>query len=141
MKTTVAAGGVIVRDSFAGIEVALVRERCYSDWILPKGHLEVGETLVAAALREVREEAGFTRLKIIRMLGKYTVSHTDELKTVYYFLMRLFGDEDPYQLLDRDRFEVRWFLLDCLPQLYDSNQQLLLVIAREKMQHHTLLQP
>lgn len=138
MKTTVAAGGVIVRDSFAGLEVALVRERCYSDWTLPKGHLEQGETLVAAALREVREEAGFTRLKVLRLLGRYSVSvpHIDELKTVYYFLMQMLGDEDPYRLLDRDRFEVRWFLLECLPQLYDSNQLQILVLTRKKLQNH-----
>lgn len=71
-------------------------------WVLPKGALEEGETYKAAALREVKEEAGVTA-KIRKYIGKtqYTFYATVNLdkhheangesakvaKTVHWYLM------------------------------------------------------
>ncbi|WP_246094831.1 NUDIX hydrolase [Streptomyces roseicoloratus] len=46
------------KDKDADIEIALVFRPKYQDWSHPKGKLKPGETLVACALREVREETG-----------------------------------------------------------------------------------
>ncbi len=43
-----------------GVQVALVHRPRYGDWTLPKGKLERGESMPAAAVREVAEETGFT---------------------------------------------------------------------------------
>jgi 8-oxo-dGTP diphosphatase len=40
--------------------VLIVHRARYGDWTLPKGKLEPGETWEQAALREVREETGFS---------------------------------------------------------------------------------
>ena len=48
------AGGVV----FNQIGWVLVLGHLNGTWIFPKGHLESGESLLAAALREVEEEAG-----------------------------------------------------------------------------------
>jgi 8-oxo-dGTP diphosphatase len=58
-----AAGGVLCRG--AG-EVMVVHRKQHRDWSLPKGKLEPGETFEQAALREVREETGYTAA-----LGEY----------------------------------------------------------------------
>jgi len=55
------AGGVVVR-FFEGEPRILVIRDPYSNWGLPKGHLEEGETSGAAAAREVREETGLSDL-------------------------------------------------------------------------------
>ncbi|HYA00470.1 MAG TPA: NUDIX domain-containing protein [Candidatus Binatia bacterium] len=52
----VSAGGVLVRLSDRGWEVAMIRAGRY--WSLPKGLVEPGETPAAAAVREVAEECG-----------------------------------------------------------------------------------
>ena len=55
-----AAGGVVVRKGKKGPELAVVHRPSYDDWSLPKGKLDDGESFREGALREVREETGFT---------------------------------------------------------------------------------
>ncbi len=61
-KKTVLAGGAVVRRSRPGREneILVIHRERYKDWSLPKGKLEAGESVVAAAAREVREETGVT---------------------------------------------------------------------------------
>ena len=55
-----AAGGVLWREVDGEVRVAVVHRPRYDDWSLPKGKLDAGELEVAAAVREVQEETGFT---------------------------------------------------------------------------------
>ena len=78
-------------------------------WSLPKGHLEAGETLEEAAVREVAEETGITG-EVIGSLGTidfwFVVDGRRVHKTVHHYLMRAVGGE----LSDRDVevTEVAW---------------------------------
>ena len=54
-----AAGGVVWRSAASGVEVAVIHRPRYDDWSFPKGKLREGEGMLAAAVREVREETGF----------------------------------------------------------------------------------
>ncbi len=55
-----AAGGLVVRRGGDDtVRVVLVHRPRYDDWSFPKGKQRRGETLLAAGLREVREETGF----------------------------------------------------------------------------------
>jgi len=59
-STVLAAGAVLWRTGRDGdVEVAVVHRPRYDDWSLPKGKLDTGETVPAAAVREVAEETGF----------------------------------------------------------------------------------
>ncbi|MDH7475759.1 MAG: NUDIX domain-containing protein [Anaerolineae bacterium] len=63
-KFQLSAGGVVFRRTDAGgIEVALIATSAPDGsrrWALPKGLVERGEAMPAAALREVQEETGLT---------------------------------------------------------------------------------
>jgi 8-oxo-dGTP diphosphatase len=57
-RTVQAAGAVVWREHKHRLEVALVHRPRYRDWSWPKGKLEPGEPVAAAAVREVHEEIG-----------------------------------------------------------------------------------
>lgn len=82
------AGGVV----FAGDCVLLVLKRYSGAWVMPKGHVEPGEELWEAALREVREEAGVEG-RVLAYVGvtqyQFPVkgSQTWFAKTVHWYLM------------------------------------------------------
>jgi len=51
-------------------QVLLVKARDKSNWQLPGGRLESGESPIEALLREVKEETGLTA-EVLQMTGKY----------------------------------------------------------------------
>lgn len=65
-------------------------------WLMPKGHVEPGETLEEAASREVLEETGL-QVRIGPPLGKteysYKENDTFHRKKVYWFYMEAIGGE------------------------------------------------
>jgi len=82
-----AAGGVIVRDGPAGIEIAVVHRPRYDDWSLPKGKLEPGEGFAAAALREVEEETGLVCTIGEELSATSYLDRKGRLKLVRYWAM------------------------------------------------------
>ena len=91
-----AAGGVLWRHVDGVVRVALVHRPKYGDWSLPKGKLDPGEAAVVGAVREVREETGFSAVPG-RPLGvsRYRVQHRgrDVEKSVRWWAMRATGGD------------------------------------------------
>lgn len=86
------AGGVVARTVSGGREYLLVEaRRSRGQWVLPKGHIEPGETPEAAAAREVQEEAG-VRAEVIARAGESEYDADGEPVRVVFFLMRYLGD-------------------------------------------------
>ncbi|MGN6755621.1 MAG: NUDIX domain-containing protein [Thermomicrobiales bacterium] len=75
------AGGVVID---AQDRVAL-RQAKNGDWVLPKGHIEAGESAAAAAVREVAEETGLAA-RIVDWLGETRFTYKKE-RHVGYFLL------------------------------------------------------
>jgi 8-oxo-dGTP pyrophosphatase MutT (NUDIX family) len=64
IRRETSAGGVVFRKDGARTLVLLIRDR-HNNWGFPKGHIERGEKPAEAALREVREETGLSRLDVV----------------------------------------------------------------------------
>ena len=61
------AGGVVLRRDDGGPRYLLIRDS-YDNWGFPKGHVAEGETLEAAARREVAEETGLRDVRVTAAL-------------------------------------------------------------------------
>ena len=87
----IATGGVVVKTERGRTSVLLIKDS-YGHWTWPKGHLEKGETPEAGALREIAEETGQTKTKIIKEIGLqeycYTLKGKTVLKKVHVFLIK-----------------------------------------------------
>jgi 8-oxo-dGTP pyrophosphatase MutT (NUDIX family) len=129
------AGGIVVRIADGQICLALIHERAYADFVLPKGHVEQGETLEQAARREIAEEAGFTRLKRIASLGKKQRLDFSKSswKIIHYFLF--ITDEIDVRPTDsKHHSETEWFSLDDLPDMFWPEQKQLIEENRVKIE-------
>jgi 8-oxo-dGTP pyrophosphatase MutT (NUDIX family) len=87
------AGGVVARITVDGEREYLLVEarRSPGKWVLPKGHIEPGETPEAAAVREVQEEAG-VRAEVIARAGESEYAVDGENVRVVFFMMRYQGE-------------------------------------------------
>jgi 8-oxo-dGTP pyrophosphatase MutT (NUDIX family) len=101
------AGGVVVRGD-ADRRVLLVRAKpAPHDWVLPKGHIEQGETPQQTARREVREEAGVDA-KPLRHVGvlEFDTPSGKHVRSAF-FLMRFVKTVPAHE-----EREIRWATID-----------------------------
>ena len=102
-----AAGGVVFRPG--GEFLVMKRDGL---WDLPKGKLENGESSEVAALREVKEETGLKKLRIIKPIlstfHTYQVTKDMTLKKTKWYEMFYEGDADPVPEMAEGITEIQW---------------------------------
>jgi len=143
VRREISAGGIIWRRQESDrIQVVLVRPAGRDTWVLPKGHVEPGEAVKDAAVREACEESG---LRVIpgERLGDvaYVYSWHDRpglppvriFKRVYFYLMKADGGD--LSAHDAEIAEATWVDLDDAPQRAShKSERDLLAKAREILQ-------
>lgn len=147
-RRAVSAGGLVYEDRPEGRWVVLISRRNAAgalQWTLPKGGLEEGEDLERAAVREVREETGFS-CAITDKLGVidyWFVWKPDEVryhKYVHYFLMAYEGN--PPAARDEEAEEVVWLPFgEALDRLTHPNERRLVAGAGADHAEHALSSP
>jgi len=115
-----AAGGLVVNEKK---EILLIFRR--GKWDLPKGKLDKGETLEECAVREVKEETGLTKLKLISPLTiTYHTYHEGArfiLKGSHWYNMKASGEQKLIPQTTEDILEIKWVNADELnPYLKNS---------------------
>lgn len=126
----VSAGGLVVDlngPEPRGALIGRLDRRGRLLWSLPKGHLELGESLEQTAEREVAEETGILG-GVVAPLGvisfTFVVADRRIHKTVHHYLLIARGGE--LSDADIEVSEVDWFELTAIPErlAYDDERQL-----------------
>jgi ADP-ribose pyrophosphatase YjhB (NUDIX family) len=95
-------------------EVLLARRKhdpYKGEWSVPGGHVEKNESLLSAAIREIKEECNLTLSKNLKVLKLIILPD----KEITFFTVRYAGNEKI--LAGSDVTEVGWFKLDEIPKL------------------------
>ncbi len=133
------AGGITFRRTKSGAIEFLLMQDHRSRWTIPKGHVESGETLEQTALREMQEEAGLTKLKIVDRLDKVHFFYRREGKlifmTTFIFLMEALDPDEPLVLEDIQWVQdLKWFPADQARALIEyKGTKLLLDMSVQKL--------
>ncbi len=121
-----AAGGLVLNEDN---KMLMIFRR--GKWDLPKGKLDKGETLEQCAVREVEEETGLTKVKLLSpLLTTYHTYHEGTkfvLKESYWYNMKVSGMQNLQPQAEEDILETRWVTLkeaeklfpECFPSVID----------------------
>ncbi len=106
-----AAGGVVKNTAN---EFLIIKRM--NTWDLPKGKIDKGETVKAAAIREVCEETGLTQVEITDELPHtyhiYNQKNRWYLKKTYWFLMETLDKNELKPQFEEDITEALWMSSD-----------------------------
>ncbi len=120
------AGGVVFRKRGEETKFLLVSDsRSREEWLLPKGHVEPGETCEQAAVREVAEEAGVWG-RVRNALGEKSFITPEGQVNVRWFLMEHAG-----HAAASEKREVKWLTEeDAISQAtFDETKELIRLAA------------
>ncbi|MGZ3948978.1 MAG: NUDIX hydrolase [Ktedonobacteraceae bacterium] len=139
VNTATSSGAIILREIEGELKIALAHhQRTDKSWVLPKGHVEEGETIEEAALREIHEESGLDNVQLIKHLGtimRESVKSNGDLvqKTIHFFLAYALENNQSSTPTDLIFTEVGWFkpeeAIELLP--YEADK----VFLRDNLTH------
>ena len=120
----VSCGGVVLRRGGDKLFVALVREDGFAEYILPKGHVEPGETFEQAAIREIGEESGLTDLSLVVNLGVSQRLNFNKTSwgTMHYFLFTTRQTQGAPSDTHHS-YVLEWYPLEQLPPMFWPEQK------------------
>jgi 8-oxo-dGTP diphosphatase len=125
VKLVRVAGGIVWRETSAGLRIAVVHRSRRDDWSLPKGRVDPGEGWQDAARREIAEETGCA-VRLGRFAGAKLYVDRPEPKLVLYWHARVVREGS---LSSEDEIdEVAWLSRrEALARLaHESDRRLLL---------------
>lgn len=134
MRRSTHGGGVVFKLTAGGARYLLVEASATRGrWVFPKGRIESGENAVAAARREVSEEAG-VRARPIRRLRPVERKKERERISIAYFLMAYAGRTRP---LEKRR--IRWLAFDEAIEALDLEKSRRLLRSAHRLISRTAL--
>src|SRR6185436_17963511 len=105
------AGTVVFRERDGRRDYLVVSSSDGLNWVLPKGHIDKGETPEVAALRELAEEAGVSGATVVPLSVQHYERRGKDV-AIQYFLVRERGST-----ATKEKRTVRWESLDTALEL------------------------
>ena len=133
----IAAGGIVMNPNQ---EILWIFRRGF--WDLPKGKLDLNETIEACAVREVMEETGISHLVLGELILKTRHQYQDKYlneeveKTTYWYAMTTDTLQDGKPQTEEDIEAIAWVnqvdLAPYLAKTYDTIKEVMEVFLTSK---------
>ncbi len=134
VKREFSAGGIVFRSEPEGVLWLVIKPTGDKRWRLPKGEIDRGESSVAAAKREVREEAG-VEAEILNKIGNekffFVWDKQKILKTVVFYLMEY--SQEASSGFDYETEAIDWLTFEEAKKRLAFEKDIALLEKAEKM--------
>ncbi len=139
------AGGIVFRRKGNRVWIALMQDP-YGKWTFPKGHVEEGEAIEAAAARETLEELGLEQIRLLEELGKIDIWFRDRYqkkgrlihKDIHYFLFETPSHAVLHPDPEEHALAAKWILVGSV--LKESNYPDMIPVLRRAVEYIKHLQ-
>ena len=133
-----AGGGVVTKEGKRDLKVLLIHRKGL--WDIPKGKLDPGETIRQCAKREVKEELGIKKVKVLDFLDTTTHGYEDgkyyTVKTTHWYHMKTSETKFVPQKSEKIT-DVKWFSLTKAKQVLGHKTLIRLLSRVEHKLHYT----
>jgi len=124
-----AAGGLVQRKN----RVLFIKRN--GSWDIPKGKVDIGETVEEAALREIEEECGISGMTINQPICKtyhtYNYKGTPSLKKTYWFTFDYEGPKNTKAQEDEGITKAKWFKKDSFDRVKENTYGTILDVLEQ----------
>jgi len=107
--------GVIIKQNNKYLLVQEKKDSAYGLWNFPAGHVDVGESLEEAAIREAKEEVGYN-VKLVKKNNVHQNSISEPVKHV--FEAKIISGELKFP--EDEILDVRWFSFEEIKNMKDK---------------------
>ncbi|MFA5886382.1 MAG: NUDIX domain-containing protein [Patescibacteria group bacterium] len=107
--------GVVIRQDGKFLLLQEKQPKAYGLWNFPAGHVDIGESLEQAAVREAKEESGYD-VELIKELAIFHVQSTDVVK--HAFAGKIVGGELKFPV--DEILDAQWFTFDEIKHMKDQ---------------------
>ena len=132
-----AAGGVVYNTKN---EILLIHRRGF--WDLPKGKMEIDETIEDTAIREVEEETGLTNVMILKPIlfkelantatyHSYSINGKQAMKISYWFEMKTDFAAALIPQTEEDIEQAIWVKKEDVPTYFDNMYSSIIDVLKE----------
>ena len=104
----VVVGGIVEKDGKV-LLVQEAKERCYGKWNIPAGGLEINESLIEGAKREIKEETGCD-VEITGLLSLVNDVSENRIFIAFVFATKLINENIQYN--KNEILDVKWIDID-----------------------------
>lgn len=127
---------VILRNEKDHPELLLIQRDRYpfeGMWALPGGFIEMNETLLEAASRELKEETGLTGIHLIQYKTFDKIDRDPRGRTISVVFYGSLENPSDQVKAASDARDARWFRINNLPELAFDHSGIIASMVKEKL--------